>query len=191
MTDPLLFALAVLALLATPGPTNTLLATAGASVGLRRALPLLPAETAGYLVAISVIGYLLGPIVAGAPAFAMALRLLVGAYLLHVAWKLWCGAGAPAASGFITPSRIFLTTLLNPKAIVFALGIVPVESEGGLLYLAAFTVLCASVALGWIGVGALMGRAARSAKHGALVPRLGAAVVSAFAVLLVSAPLLR
>ena len=191
MTDPLLFALAVLALLATPGPTNTLLATAGASVGLRRALPLLPAETAGYLVAISVIGYLLGPIVAGAPAFAMALRLLVGAYLLHVAWKLWRGAGTPAASGFITPSRIFLTTLLNPKAIVFALGIVPVESEGGLLYLAAFTVLCASVALGWIGVGALMGRAAQAGGHGALVPRLGAAIVSAFAVLLVSAPLLR
>lgn len=191
MTDPLLFALAVLALLATPGPTNTLLATAGASVGLRHALPLLPAETAGYLLAILLIGTVLGPVVAEAPTFALVLRLIIGAYLLQVAWKLWRGADRPAAGGAITPARIFVTTLLNPKAIVFALGIVPLQSQNAPLYLAAFAMLCASVALGWIGVGALLGRAAQAKGRGALVPRLGAAIVSAFAVLLVSAPLLR
>ena len=41
MTDPFAFALAVLALLGTPGPTNTLLATAGAAAGWRRSLRLL------------------------------------------------------------------------------------------------------------------------------------------------------
>jgi len=46
MDDPLLFALAVLTILGTPGPTNTLLATAGATGGLRRSLPLVPAEAA-------------------------------------------------------------------------------------------------------------------------------------------------
>jgi threonine/homoserine/homoserine lactone efflux protein len=35
------FILAVLALLATPGPTNTLMAAAGAQRGLVRSLPLL------------------------------------------------------------------------------------------------------------------------------------------------------
>ncbi|MFY8031875.1 MAG: hypothetical protein ACOVO5_08585 [Devosia sp.] len=39
MTDPLLFLAAVLTLLGTPGPTNTLLATAGATAGVRRSLP--------------------------------------------------------------------------------------------------------------------------------------------------------
>lgn len=56
MTDPILFAFAVIAILATPGPTNALLATAGAANGLRRSLPLVPAELAGYLIAIAVGG---------------------------------------------------------------------------------------------------------------------------------------
>lgn len=198
MTGPVLFALAVLAILATPGPTNTLLATAGATVGLRRALPLIPAETAGYLVSISLIGLALGPAVAASPALGIALRIAVGLYLLHVAWKLWrgaglagAGAGAGAGATVVTPARVFVTTLLNPKAIVFALGVVPFEAGAWPFYLAAFAGLAAGVALGWIGVGALMGRAARASGRAGLVPRLGAAVVSAFAVMLLSAPLLR
>ncbi len=63
MQNPVLFALAVLG---TPGPTNTLLATAG----LRRSLPLIPAEAAGYTIAVLT----LGPVVAGAPLLAGALR---------------------------------------------------------------------------------------------------------------------
>jgi threonine/homoserine/homoserine lactone efflux protein len=64
MTDPLLFGPAALAILAPPGPTNTLLATGATSAGFWPALPLVPTEAAGYLIAISVIGYGLGPAVA-------------------------------------------------------------------------------------------------------------------------------
>lgn len=192
MTDPLLFALAVLALPATPGPTNTLLATAGASLGLRQALPLVPAEASGYLIAITAIGLALGPLVAASPALGLALRLSVGLYLLHVAWKLWRGASRPVAgSPVITPWRIFLTTLLNPKAIIFALGVVPFDSPAWPAYLAGFAALAAGVALGWIGLGVALGRAAQTAGHTALVPRFGAAAVSVFAVMLLGAPFLR
>ncbi len=41
--------LALLVLLLTPGPTNTLMALAGAERGWTRALRLIPAELAGYL----------------------------------------------------------------------------------------------------------------------------------------------
>jgi threonine/homoserine/homoserine lactone efflux protein len=92
MQDPLVFALAVLAILGTPGPTNTLLATGGAAVGLRRSLALIPAEAAGYTISILTLGLLLGPILAGAPMLALAMRMAVGAYLLWLAIRLSGGA---------------------------------------------------------------------------------------------------
>lgn len=192
MTNPVLFALTVLALLATPGPTNTLLATVGASTGFRASLPLVPAETAAYLISISLIFYLLGPVVASSPVFGLVLKLVVAAYLLHTAWRLWHGAASASAGvQLITARKVFVTTLLNPKAIVFALGIVPLEAANGWLYLVAFALLTAGVALCWIGFGAMMGKAAKTTGHNALVPRIGAAAVSTFAVVLLTSSLLR
>ena len=98
MTDPVVFALAVIAILATPGPTNTLLATSGASVGLRRSLVLVPAETAGYLISILSIGLVAGPFLASQPGLAPSLRILVGAYLLWLAVRLWRRGNALARS---------------------------------------------------------------------------------------------
>lgn len=192
MEDPLLFALAVLAVLATPGPTNTLLATSGAMVGLRRSLPLVPAEAAGYGIAILTLGLVLGPVMAGQPLLAAALRAAVGAYLLMLAWRLWRrGAGAVVGAGLVRPRQLFLTTLLNPKAIVFALGIVPFGKAPVLPYMLGFLALLVSVAVGWIGLGAVLGRAAARRGIAGVVPRLGATAVAGFGVLLLVGPLLR
>ena len=193
MDDPALFALTVLAILATPGPTNTLLTTAGATSGIRRALPLIPAEAAGYLIAISTLGLLLGPLVAASPALGMGLRLVVGLYLLSLAWRLWQGANVltSANTPIITPTRIFTTTLLNPKAIIFALGVVPFEAANVGLYLTGFAALTAMVALGWIGIGTAMGRVAAASGRTRIVPRVGATVVSTFAVMLLTSAFLR
>lgn len=193
MEDPVLFTLAVLAVLGTPGPTNTLLATAGATAGVRRSLPLIPAEAAGYTVSILAVGLALGPVVAGAPGLAGALRAAVGAYLLLLALRLWRrGGAAPASGAVVTPAQVFLTTLLNPKAIVFALGILPFGAGRGVWpsYMLGFLFLLASVAAAWIAAGAMLGGAAVRRGWDAAVPRIGAAAVGGFAVLLLVAPLL-
>jgi len=192
MQDPLLFALTVLAILGTPGPTNTLLATAGANVGFRRALPLMPAEAGGFMIAILVIGLVLRPVLTSHPAIALTLRLLVGVYLLWLAIGLWRRGGAVIAERgrLITPREVFVTTLLNPKAIIFALGVIPFASPHVWLYFLGFLALLSVVALTWIGLGVVIGRAAKSAGKSHLIPRLGAVVVAVFALLLVAKPLL-
>ena len=191
MHDPVLFALTVLLILGTPGPTNTLLATAGGTAGFRRALPLVPAEAAGYLISILTIGLALGPVIASAPAVAMGLRLAVGAYLAWLAVKLWRQGAVDLSAVPVTPRQVFVTTLLNPKALVFALGVIPFGTPGWWPYLLGFLGLLAGVALGWIAIGAALGRAASAVGQAGLVPRLGAAAVGAFAVVLVVGPLLR
>jgi threonine/homoserine/homoserine lactone efflux protein len=158
MENPLLFALAVLTILGTPGPTNTLLATSGATVGIRRSLALIPAETAGYLISILTLGLVLGPIVAANPMVALVLRSAVGLYLLWLAVRLWRKGGLIVGTDrVVTPPPIFVTTLLNPKAIVFALGVVPFGAAAVWPYLAGFVAMLTAVALGWIALGAALG----------------------------------
>ena len=191
MQDPVLFTLTVLFILGTPGPTNTLLATAGGTVGFRRALPLVPAEAGGYLITILLVGLALGPAIAGMPAVATGLRLAVGAYLAWLAVRLWQRGAVDLSVAPVTPRQVFVTTLLNPKALVFALGVIPFGAAAWWPWLLGFLGLLVMVAVSWIGLGVLLGRAAGAVGRARLVPRIGAAAVGCFAVLLVMGPLLR
>ena len=153
--------LTVLIILGTPGPTNTLLATSGAAVGMRRSLALLLAEACGYLISILGLGLVLGPIVAASPVVGTTLRLAVGVYLFLLAARLWRqGAVVHGGTIEIGPRQVCVTTLLNPKAIIFALGVIPFGSAHVLSYLLGFVALLAIVGTGWLLAGAGMGRAA-------------------------------
>jgi len=184
MTDPILFALAVIAILATPGPTNTLLATSGAASGLRRSLPLVPAELAGYLIAIATIGFVVDPIISSLPMLAASLAVAI--YLVTLAIRLWRrGALEIVGRRLVGPRDVFVTTLLNPKAIIFATGVVPLHQSDRGVYVAAFCGLLVCISVAWIGIGIAIGRGALSRSGSSIVPRLGAAAICAFAAALV------
>lgn len=158
---PIGFIAASLSLLAIPGPTNALLAMSGAATGVRRSLVLLVASVAGYLAAIIILRALVGPFAVATPAFAIALRVAIAAYLLHLAVKLWRhGSHEANASGPIDATRIFVTTLLNPKAIVFAFVLLPEQADTTALMprLAALVLLICATGSAWIAAGAFMRR---------------------------------
>jgi threonine/homoserine/homoserine lactone efflux protein len=180
LNDPLLFGLAVAAILATPGPTNTLMATAGATQGFARSLRLLAAEISGYLVAILIYWLVLGPLVSASPMIATGLKVAVALYLVWLAIKLWRRPIIlDATEGTVSFANVFITTVLNPKALVFALTIFPHTSAGIGWYLAGFTGLVILAGSGWIALGGLIRRAPGTVA--AYVPKIASVVLVAFA----------
>jgi threonine/homoserine/homoserine lactone efflux protein len=181
MEDPLLFASAVATLLATPGPTNALLAAAGASAGFRRSLNLLVAALTGYLVTILLLGAALGSFLPNGAR--TVLSFLAAAYLAVLAVRLWRVApdGAAANIGW---RHVFVTTMLNPKGLIFAFVIVPLQSGHAWLYVAGFTLICVVAGGCWAGAGALVGRAGGD-KVRALVPKATSAALGVLAVVLI------
>src|SRR5687767_15992149 len=89
MTETVAFILVALALLATPGPINTLLAASGAISGFRKSLGLLAGELLGYLLAITVLRTAVGPLILAMPALGTVLSAFVCVYLLYLAGTLW------------------------------------------------------------------------------------------------------
>lgn len=183
------FILASLALLATPGPTNTLLATSGAAAGLRRSLKLIPGELSGYALSITTLSLIILPLVNASPIVSVVLRLACGAYLVWSAVHLWReGADTIASSEPVCVRRVFVTTLLNPKGIVFALVIVPYLGERRFAeaapYLACLALMMVSVALTWISGGALVRAGARGRVGSGVIRRVGASVLGVFGLLL-------
>ncbi len=171
-------------LLFTPGPTNTLLAVGGAARGLRRSWALPPAELAGYFAAIHLLAFVAGPFVQHSPMAQMLLRLLLGLYLLWVAAQLWRSSGTlPERS--VTPAQVFVVTLLNPKAILFAFVVLPPLSGGwhaALPHLAALAVMILLASVTWIALGAMLGQGRIVRPH--WIARAGAMVLAVFALVL-------
>jgi threonine/homoserine/homoserine lactone efflux protein len=162
MTALPLFALAVAAILVTPGPTNALLCTSAGLVGVRRSLRLIPAEIAGYLIAIAALQMVGGPLMAAVPSFGLTLRIVLVFYLLLLAWRLWHADAAVARLNVpvVTVGQVFLTTVLNPKSLVFAFAVFP-PFDGlveALPYAGVFVLTVGIVAIGWIGFGAMLRR---------------------------------
>jgi threonine/homoserine/homoserine lactone efflux protein len=187
--DQFFFILAVLTVLAAPGPTNTLFAASGASVGILRSLRLAPAGIGGYLFSITALDILVGHIVALHPLTLPALKVSASLWLFYCALNLWRD-GRPGFSGATAPisiRQVFFTTLTNPKSLVFAFAIFPQSPVIQLLpWFVEFGLLVFFVAFLWIGMGALIARSVGALATPLRIKRAAAIGLAAFATIFAS-----
>ena len=152
----------VISILLTPGPTNTLLASSGIQVGVRKSLRLIPAEAIGYLIAITLLGMIIGSVSAKFPMLPTLLKLLSAFYIIFLAIKLWKTADIEASFNLptIRARELFCATLLNPKALLFASAVFPstawLSVNNYAAHIAMFLVLIVPIALFWTFIGSIL-----------------------------------
>lgn len=119
------------------------------------------------------------------PLAQAGLRLLCALCLGFIALRLWTAPDFLSVPGAVTPRRIFIVTLLNPKALVFAFVLLPGLAVPYMLWLSALIV---AASLSWLALGAMGGRQAgltpRSVHRGGAVILLGFAGLLAASVLM-------
>lgn len=195
MQDSSLFVAMALVPLLTPGPTNTLLTVGSATDGLRASLRLVPAELFGYLIAIHVLAFSVGPLVQASTVAQMGLRISIALYLAWLAAKLWVTKSSLPRQRTITPLHVFVTTLLNPKAAIFAFIILPPLTGGRWLsaapYLLSLSALIIVTSLSWISLGAAIGSGRIVRISPRLIRSLASAALIIFATLISILPELK
>jgi threonine/homoserine/homoserine lactone efflux protein len=186
---PFGFTLATTALLAAPGPTNILLAASGAAVGLRGSLKLVLAGLCGYLVTIVTLRVGVGSLLVEYPFIGTALKLAACAWVACCAVRLWREAANDKVChhGCVSFGRVFITTLVNPKAVIFSLVLIPAGSVEQIVpYLVLFSGLTAAISTLWIGLGRLLARSAGTNATPFRIWRLAAVGLALFATIAAS-----
>jgi len=168
-----------------PGPTNTLLAAAGAAATAGRPpLGLAVAELAGYLVAIGVLATVGDLLTAAIPSVGPAIRLGLVVYLVALGRCLWRTGNGRTDARPIPAGRIFLATTCNPKATLFAFVLLP---AGGAVetavWLAGFAGVVLAIGSGWILFGHRLTRIG-GRRAAVLVPKIASLALFAFAALI-------
>ncbi len=155
------FAATSVAIELTPGPNMVWLAVVAASDGRRAGF----AAVAGVALGLGVVGVAAGfglaALIAGSPGAYQVLRWAGVGYLLWLAWDGWRGADDGARGAALGSSlavyfqRGLITNLLNPKAFVFYVTILPgfLTPQAGVadtltltaIYVAAATIIHAGI----------------------------------------------
>lgn len=184
MMSPLELSLAVLALLLTPGPTNSLMLLAGAERGLLRASRLIPAELAGYLATVIPLALVGQSVLDAWPGLRTAVALAAAVWVALLAVRLWRLPDVTTGSA-VTTKDLFITTALNPKALIFGLVLLPAADQLA-WNIGVFAGLVVAVALAWAGLGAILRRGASSQPRTLFVlRRLASVLLGAMSVLLI------
>jgi threonine/homoserine/homoserine lactone efflux protein len=181
------FLLGMVLLLATPGPTNTLLALAGATTRPRDAPALLVAELGAYFVAVVVLGVVVALLGAGIERLRSWMQAGAALYLFWVAGRMWRWRPDLPGAGQVRPHHVATTTLLNPKALIIAFVLMPQgwSADGAVAaaHLLAMSVLIPLAGAAWFVGGRALAAAAGAGRR-RLIPRASALLLGLFAMVL-------
>ena len=162
--------LASLVVVMTPGPNNIILASIGATRGVRQAMPYAFGVVVGFPIMLGCIGFGLGNFIRLYPQAQVILMLIGGGFLAYLAWRI---VFAPvrdiaadvrahkAVPGFI---QSVLFQWLNPKGLSYAFGLIAAYARPSalvtdtLMLMLMACLLSALSAFSWVFVGALISR---------------------------------
>jgi len=160
----------------SPGPGNTLLATAGGRFGVIGSIPFWIGFEIANLALCLVYGIGLGRTLHGHPEIETALKWAGTVYVLYLAWGFFRSSTAPADGGEhqVQPLRGgdgFISVVLNPKIhsmilVMFSQFLDPAKSlfVQVLLLTAAFLVVCVVCHFPWIYGGQVVLRRLRTTR---------------------------
>jgi threonine/homoserine/homoserine lactone efflux protein len=141
------------------------MALAGAERGARAAAGFIPAELGAYLCVVVPLAVAGAGLMGAVPGLLPLVTAAAAAWVLWLAIRMWrCPIPQQDAPATVTPLRVFLTTLLNPKALIIGLVLLPGPSLP--LRIAVFAALVCSAALAWISLGAALSRRGSSPVSG-------------------------
>lgn len=169
-------------ILLSPGPTNTLLLASATRIGIFRSMPLLSAELGGYLIAILTIEAVLGDALRASALAMTVLRVISAAYLLFLAVRTWTARAAGTAA-LVSWPQVFVTTVFNPKALLFAAILLPLPAPQQARFLWEFAALVPLVGALWICAGHGLVRIG-GLRVSTFAPKFTSCVLATFSVLL-------
>ncbi len=151
----------------TPGPNNVMLASSGATFGMRRTAPHILGIVFGLPVMIIGVGFFLGQIFESSATVREVIRWLGVAIMLWIAWKILSAGGMSSAKGGARPMRFHEAAAfqwVNPKAWAMVIAVTSQFVTGDNAYTTipiialVFSAVGLTSATGWAGFGTAMTR---------------------------------
>jgi threonine/homoserine/homoserine lactone efflux protein len=157
----------------TPGPNNVMLASSGATYGIRRTWPHLLGVALGFPAMILVIGLGLASILLASAGLQLGMKIVSSLYLLWLAFQIARSSSVSGGAAGAKPMTFLQAAAfqwINPKAWLIAVGAISAYTAGvgAHLYLQVAIISAMSVAvsfsssLTWAACGAAIGRWLRS-----------------------------
>jgi len=153
----------------TPGPNNVMLASSGATYGVRRTWPHLMGVALGFPAMILVIGLGLASILLASAGLQLGMKIVSALYLLWLAFQIARSSSVSGGAAGARPMTFLQAAAfqwINPKAWLIAVGAISAYTAGvgAHLYLQVAIIAALSVAvsfsssLTWAACGAAIGR---------------------------------